>query len=201
MPKTLSGCGHRLSSGEAVSDVQQAGREMESTGAKRRRFIVLPVYPAGMVVEPFVEHLAVALRKSMDQRSSARADFQEGFTKSCHQGGVDWQSEAGGLRPGPISKGTGTRATSGSWARARMLLGSARSSSMVHDFSKELPPISSCIARALTARQRSSSSSRRSRRKPGLSSRGKASRNSTGIPHFIFARCIGRKRRTLGSGA
>jgi pimeloyl-ACP methyl ester carboxylesterase len=28
--------------------------------------VVLPVYPAGMLVEPFVKHLAVALRKSMD---------------------------------------------------------------------------------------------------------------------------------------
>jgi len=28
--------------------------------------VVLPVYPAGMLVEPFVEHLAVALRKCMD---------------------------------------------------------------------------------------------------------------------------------------
>ena len=28
--------------------------------------IVLPVYPAGMLIEPFVKHLATALRKSMD---------------------------------------------------------------------------------------------------------------------------------------
>jgi len=28
--------------------------------------IVLPVYPAGMLVEPFVQHLAAALRKSID---------------------------------------------------------------------------------------------------------------------------------------
>ncbi|MGH9512755.1 MAG: thioesterase domain-containing protein [Terriglobales bacterium] len=28
--------------------------------------VVLPVYPAGMLVEPFVKHLAVALRKSID---------------------------------------------------------------------------------------------------------------------------------------
>jgi hypothetical protein len=28
--------------------------------------IVLPVYPAGMLLEPFVEHLAVALRKCID---------------------------------------------------------------------------------------------------------------------------------------
>jgi thioesterase domain-containing protein len=28
--------------------------------------IVLPVYPAGMLVEPFVQHLATALRKSID---------------------------------------------------------------------------------------------------------------------------------------
>jgi hypothetical protein len=28
---------------------------------------VLPTYPAGMLVEPFVGHLAVALQKSMDE--------------------------------------------------------------------------------------------------------------------------------------
>jgi pimeloyl-ACP methyl ester carboxylesterase len=31
-----------------------------------QEIVVLPVYPAGMLVEPFVKHLAVALRKSMD---------------------------------------------------------------------------------------------------------------------------------------
>ena len=31
-----------------------------------QEIIVLPVYPAGMLLEPFVEHLAVALRKSID---------------------------------------------------------------------------------------------------------------------------------------
>ncbi len=28
--------------------------------------VVLPVYPAGMLVEPFVKHLAHALRRSID---------------------------------------------------------------------------------------------------------------------------------------
>jgi hypothetical protein len=28
--------------------------------------VVLPVYPAGMLLEPFVKHLAVALRKAID---------------------------------------------------------------------------------------------------------------------------------------
>ncbi len=32
--------------------------------------VVLPVYPAGMLVEPFVKHLAVALRKSIDDASA-----------------------------------------------------------------------------------------------------------------------------------
>jgi thioesterase domain-containing protein/acyl carrier protein len=31
-----------------------------------QEIVVLPVYPAGMLVEPFVKHLAVALRKSVD---------------------------------------------------------------------------------------------------------------------------------------
>ncbi len=31
-----------------------------------QEIVVLPVYPAGMLLEPFVEHLAEALRKSMD---------------------------------------------------------------------------------------------------------------------------------------
>jgi phthiocerol/phenolphthiocerol synthesis type-I polyketide synthase E len=35
--------------------------------------VVLPVYPAGMLVEPFVEHMAVALRKAMDSAISASA--------------------------------------------------------------------------------------------------------------------------------
>jgi phthiocerol/phenolphthiocerol synthesis type-I polyketide synthase E len=32
-----------------------------------QKILVLPVYPAGMIVEPFVSHLAVALRRSMDE--------------------------------------------------------------------------------------------------------------------------------------
>jgi len=32
-----------------------------------QEIIIMPVYPAGMLVEPFVEHLAAALRKSIDQ--------------------------------------------------------------------------------------------------------------------------------------
>jgi phthiocerol/phenolphthiocerol synthesis type-I polyketide synthase E len=31
-----------------------------------QEIVVLPVYPAGMLVEPFVKHLAIALRKSID---------------------------------------------------------------------------------------------------------------------------------------
>jgi len=34
--------------------------------------VVLPVYPAGMLVEPFVKHLAEALKKSIDQAASAK---------------------------------------------------------------------------------------------------------------------------------
>jgi hypothetical protein len=29
--------------------------------------VVLPVYPAGMLLEPFVKHLAVALREAIDR--------------------------------------------------------------------------------------------------------------------------------------
>lgn len=32
-----------------------------------QEIVVLPVYPAGMLLEPFVEHLAIALRKSIDK--------------------------------------------------------------------------------------------------------------------------------------
>jgi phthiocerol/phenolphthiocerol synthesis type-I polyketide synthase E len=35
-----------------------------------QEIVVLPVYPAGMLVEPFVKHLAVALRKSIDAAMS-----------------------------------------------------------------------------------------------------------------------------------
>jgi phthiocerol/phenolphthiocerol synthesis type-I polyketide synthase E len=35
--------------------------------------VVLPVYPAGMLVEPFVEHMAVALRRAIDSAMSASA--------------------------------------------------------------------------------------------------------------------------------
>jgi phthiocerol/phenolphthiocerol synthesis type-I polyketide synthase E len=34
--------------------------------AQAEDVVVLPVYPAGMLVEPFVKHLAIALRKSID---------------------------------------------------------------------------------------------------------------------------------------
>jgi thioesterase domain-containing protein/acyl carrier protein len=36
--------------------------------------VVLPVYPAMMLVEPFVEHLAAALKKSIDQASERTTD-------------------------------------------------------------------------------------------------------------------------------
>jgi len=34
--------------------------------ARAEEVVVLPVYPAGMLVEPFVKHLAIALKKSID---------------------------------------------------------------------------------------------------------------------------------------
>jgi len=37
--------------------------------------VVLPVYPAMMLVEPFVEHLAAALKKSIDQASERTTDL------------------------------------------------------------------------------------------------------------------------------
>ncbi len=42
--------------GAKWDDLAQGGQDV----------IVLPVYPAGMLIEPFVKHLATALRKSMD---------------------------------------------------------------------------------------------------------------------------------------
>jgi phthiocerol/phenolphthiocerol synthesis type-I polyketide synthase E len=42
------------------------GLKWDQLAQDGQEVIVLPVYPAGMLVEPFVEHLAVALRKSMD---------------------------------------------------------------------------------------------------------------------------------------
>ena len=38
----------------------------ERLAQKGQEVVVLPVYPAGMLVEPFVKHLAVALKKSID---------------------------------------------------------------------------------------------------------------------------------------
>jgi phthiocerol/phenolphthiocerol synthesis type-I polyketide synthase E len=42
------------------------GLKWDQLAQDGQEVIVLPVYPAGMLVEPFVEHLAVALRKCMD---------------------------------------------------------------------------------------------------------------------------------------
>jgi phthiocerol/phenolphthiocerol synthesis type-I polyketide synthase E len=42
------------------------GLKWDQLAQEGQEVIVLPVYPAGMLVEPFVEHLAVALRKCMD---------------------------------------------------------------------------------------------------------------------------------------
>ena len=37
-----------------------------------QQIIVLPVYPAGMLVEPFVKHLAAALRNSIDSATASQ---------------------------------------------------------------------------------------------------------------------------------
>jgi thioesterase domain-containing protein/acyl carrier protein len=42
------------------------GMKWDQLAQGGQEVIVLPVYPAGMLLEPFVEHLAVALRKSID---------------------------------------------------------------------------------------------------------------------------------------
>ena len=42
------------------------GLKWDRLAQEGQEVIVLPVYPAGMLIEPFVEHLAVALRKCMD---------------------------------------------------------------------------------------------------------------------------------------
>ncbi len=45
-----------------------------------QEIIVLPVYPAGMLLEPFVQYLAVALRKAIDAAiCGCEATHQEGF--------------------------------------------------------------------------------------------------------------------------
>ena len=43
-----------------------------------QEIVVLPVYPAGMLVEPFVKHLAVALRKAIDAAISQSAFGSQG---------------------------------------------------------------------------------------------------------------------------
>ena len=43
------------------------GAKWDQLAQGGQQIIVLPVYPAGMILEPFVKHLAVALRKSMDE--------------------------------------------------------------------------------------------------------------------------------------
>jgi hypothetical protein len=42
------------------------GIKWEELAQGGQEVVVLPVYPAGMLVEPFVKHLAIALKKSMD---------------------------------------------------------------------------------------------------------------------------------------
>jgi phthiocerol/phenolphthiocerol synthesis type-I polyketide synthase E len=49
------------------------GLKWDRLAQEGQEVIVLPVYPAGMLIEPFVEHLAVALRKCMD---AAIRDFK-----------------------------------------------------------------------------------------------------------------------------
>ena len=46
------------------------GLKWEELAQGGQQVVVLPVYPAGMLVEPFVEHLASALRASMDDAIS-----------------------------------------------------------------------------------------------------------------------------------
>ena len=42
------------------------GLKWDQLAQEGQEVVVLPVYPAGMLVEPFVEHLAVALKRSID---------------------------------------------------------------------------------------------------------------------------------------
>jgi phthiocerol/phenolphthiocerol synthesis type-I polyketide synthase E len=46
------------------------GLKWEQLAEGGQKIVVLPVYPAGMLVEPFVKHLAVALRSSIDEAVS-----------------------------------------------------------------------------------------------------------------------------------
>ena len=78
--QTVSRHGHGFSAQEAVSITDEAGREMGRPGAGRGQdVIVLPVYPAGMLVEPFVQHLATALRKSHADRGDRALRPQPNF--------------------------------------------------------------------------------------------------------------------------
>jgi phthiocerol/phenolphthiocerol synthesis type-I polyketide synthase E len=43
------------------------GAKWDELAKGGQEIVVLPTYPAGMLVEPFVKHLAVALQKSMDE--------------------------------------------------------------------------------------------------------------------------------------
>ena len=49
----------------------QVGLKWDQLAQEGQEVIVLPVYPAGMLVEPFVEHLGVALRIAMDAATNA----------------------------------------------------------------------------------------------------------------------------------
>ena len=49
------------------------GAKWDQLAQGGQQIIVLPVYPAGMILEPFVKHLAVALRKSMDEAMRDKA--------------------------------------------------------------------------------------------------------------------------------
>jgi hypothetical protein len=44
----------------------QPGAKWDTLSQGGHEIIVLPVFPAGMLNEPFVRHLATALRKSID---------------------------------------------------------------------------------------------------------------------------------------
>lgn len=49
------------------------GVKWDQLAQKGQDVVSLPVYPAGMLVEPFVEHLAAALRAKLDNATAARA--------------------------------------------------------------------------------------------------------------------------------
>ena len=67
MPKPYSGVVTDFRPIKQYRLFNKPGAKWDQLAQGGQQIIALPVYPAGMILEPFVKHLAVALRKSMDE--------------------------------------------------------------------------------------------------------------------------------------